>query len=504
MATTATFSQIDPKEVQGLVRFGFGRLTEACYLLLRIRDPIKARAWCSMAQVTTSELLGRPPEVALQVAFTAAGLRALGVPADLMAGFSREFLSGVAGDKNRSQRLGDVGESAPESWVWGGPTDIPHALVMLFAAPGKLENLRRDTQSEIFNAAFDLITILGTSNMGGHEPFGFADGISEPAMDWEGTKKAGNDQIAFSNLVAAGEFLLGYLNEYGKYTDRPLLDAGHQSAAELPPALDVPGKKDVGRNGSYVVMRTLEQDVRAFWSFVDQQTKSDPSARRQLAEGMVGRRLDGTPLVKQRSGSIEGVAPGPKGDSNRFTYDQDSEGTQCPFGGHVRRANPRNGDFPDKPTWWLPRIWSMLGFSSLGMRTDIMASTRFHRILRRGREYGALLTPEEATQPPRPGEAKPGLHFLCINANIGRQFEFIQNAWLMSTKFDGLTGESDPLLGSRVPIGDGLPTDNFTIARAQGARKCVAGLPRFVTVKGGAYLFLPSVSALRYFGRLKD
>jgi deferrochelatase/peroxidase EfeB len=142
-----------------------------------------------------------------------------------------------------------------------------------------------------------------------------------------------------------------------------------------------------------------------------------------------------------------------------------------------------------------------LGFASKGMRTDIMASTRFHRILRRGREYGPGLTPEQAVQNPPADDPKRGLHFLCLTANIGRQFEFVQNAWLMSTKFDGLTEESDPLLGSRTPIGDGRSTDSFTIPREQGLRRCIAGLPRFVTVRGGAYFFLPGIRALRYFSR---
>jgi hypothetical protein len=30
-------------------------------------------------------------------------------------------------------------------------------------------------------------------------------------------------------------------------------------------------------------------------------------------------------------------------------------------------------------------------------------------------------------------------------------------------------------------------------------RRRVEGLPRFVTVRGGAYFFLPSLRALRYF-----
>ena len=47
--------------------------------------------------------------------------------------------------------------------------------------------------------------------------------------------------------------------------------------------------------------------------------------------------------------------------------------------------------------------------------------------------------------------ADTGLHFICLVANIKRQFEFVQSAWLMGSKFAGLTGESDPLLGHRLP-----------------------------------------------------
>src|SRR5205085_1175148 len=129
---------IDPADVQGLVRFAHARMTEACYLTLRIRDAAAARAWCTAAPVTTAETLAHPPEVALQVAFTAPGLRALGVPDDVVAGFSAEFLSGMAGEENRSRRLGDVGANAPAGWLWGGPESIPHVLVMFFAGPGKL------------------------------------------------------------------------------------------------------------------------------------------------------------------------------------------------------------------------------------------------------------------------------------------------------------------------------------------------------------------------------
>jgi deferrochelatase/peroxidase EfeB len=493
-------TSIDPKDVQGLVRFGYARLTEACYLLLRIRDAAAARAWCATAPVATAEFQEHPPEVAMQVAFTWAGLSRLGVPSDVLAGFSAEFQSGMSGDENRSRRLGDVGPSAPSEWLWGGAASTPDVLVMLFSLPNKLEQWRT-AQEGSWAAAFELIYCLDTSDLNGHEPFGFKDGISQPEIDWAATRNGGSDQITYTNLVAAGEFLLGYRNEYGNYTDRPLLDSNDPLGADLLPAEDMPAKKDVGRNGTFVVMRTLEQDVPGFWKFLDEQSASNGATRQQLAESMVGRGIEGQPLACTSAGPIEGIDSGPAGDSNRFTFDQDPTGTQCPLGAHIRRANPRNTDYPDAPSWWLPRVWSKLGGASKGMRTDIMASTRFHRILRRGREYGTGLNPTQAVLDPQTRDEKRGLHFLCLNANIGRQFEFVQNAWLMSTKFDGLSGESDPLLGNRTRIGDGLPTDNFTIPREGGIRRCIAGLPQFITVRGGEYFFLPGIRALRYFSR---
>jgi deferrochelatase/peroxidase EfeB len=141
----------------------------------------------------------------------------------------------------------------------------------------------------------------------------------------------------------------------------------------------------------------------------------------------------------------------------------------------------------------------MLGFGPRGFRDDLMSSVRFHRILRRGREYGSELKPEEALEPAPPNEPKRGLHFICLNANISRQFEFLQNAWMVNTKFSGLTGESDPLLGTRAKI-PGCPiTADFTQPQEDGLARKVSGLPQFVTVRGGAYFFLPSLRALRYF-----
>ena len=70
---------------------------------------------------------------------------------------------------------------------------------------------------------------------------------------------------------------------------------------------------------------------------------------------------------------------------------------------------------------------------------------------------------------------------------------------MMNTKFSGLTGESDPLLGNREAIPGCPVTGNFTEPEYGGLRRRSSGLPQFVTVRGGAYFFLPGLRALRYF-----
>jgi deferrochelatase/peroxidase EfeB len=141
----------------------------------------------------------------------------------------------------------------------------------------------------------------------------------------------------------------------------------------------------------------------------------------------------------------------------------------------------------------------MLGFGPKGFYDDLTSSVRFHRILRRGREYGSELSPEQALEPaPENGQPRR-LNFICLNANISRQFEFLQNAWIASTKFSGLPGESDPLLGTRESIPGCSITSSFTVPRDGSLRCRISGLRQFVTVRGGAYFFLSSLRALRYF-----
>jgi Dyp-type peroxidase family len=412
-----------------------------------------------------------------------------------MEGFSREFRNGMNTDY-RNRLLGDVNLNAPKHWKWGGPESEPHLLVMFFAGPEHFASFVQSTKGETWSDAFENEIWLETSNLDGDEPFGFADGISQPQIDWDQQRETPCTQLEYTNIVALGEFLLGYRNEYGKITDRPLLDPDTTNA-ELLPAVDAPEKKDLGRNGTYLVMRQMEQDVPEFWKFLYEHAGGNLVEAGLLGAKMVGRTKAGDPLLPIQNEPIPGTEPRTV-KQNQFTYDADPAGARCPFGAHIRRANPRNSDFPERRISALRKLIIILGFGPKGFYDDLISSVRFHRILRRGREYGSELSPEQALQQPPPNEPR-GLHFICLNANISRQFEFLQSAWIANTKFSGLMGESDPLLSNPEPISGSSVSGNFTIPGEGTLRRRVSGLRQFVTVKGGAYFFLPSLRALRYF-----
>jgi len=165
-----------------------------------------------------------------------------------------------------------------------------------------------------------------------------------------------------------------------------------------------------------------------------------------------------------------------------FCYrDSDADGFKCFICSHVRRSNPRDTLGPDA--------------------TKALKTANRHRILRRGRSYGHR--PED---PRVPDAIDRGLLFICLNSDIERQFEFCQQTWINNPVFGGLDGEVDPLIGN-ISKTESTPanSDNgdterdaiFTI-QADPLRTRVHNLERFVTVKGGAYFFLPSIRALRY------
>jgi len=97
--------------------------------------------------------------------------------------------------------------------------------------------------------------------------------------------------------------------------------------------------------------------------------------------------------------------------------------------------------------------------------------------------------PEETLQPAPPNESPRGLHFICLNANILRQFEFLQKRMDSEHQVFRRNRRKRPASGNRESIPGCPVTGNFTVPGDGTLRGRVSGLPQFVTVRGGAYFF---------------
>ena len=456
------------QDVQGLLVSGYARMHRAKYVMLEVTDRERARRWLDglLPRITTSV---RPTERrCVNIAFTASGLRELGISdADLLT-FSVPFQEGMA-EPHRSRVLGDWGPSDPSTWVWGRlGDDRLHVLLLLFGCdPDELAEVESDELAPAVRGGAVAVVheltpepLPGKVNCGkfGIEHFGFADGMSQPVVRGSGQEQRYKGDDARRTVIEPGEFVLGYRNAYGKVTPVPRVATGT-------------GRPwDFGRHGTYLVFRQLAQDVAGFWQYVDRQTlrpdgSADEEARVRLASKMVGRWPSGAPLVRTPHLDDPDL-----GADNSFGFAQwDREGLRCPIGSHVRRSNPRDASPDARP----PRALEL---------------ANLHRIIRRGRVYGAGL---DAPLDGDDGQER-GLFFLCLNANIERQFEFVQQNWCNNTKFGGLYDEADPITGTQ-PEGGG----QFTV-QGVPVRTRHHGVPNFVTVRGGAYFFLPGIPALRY------
>ena len=162
-----------------------------------------------------------------------------------------------------------------------------------------------------------------------------------------------------------------------------MLDADSAGARDLLSAEDAQDKKDVGRNGTYLVMRQLRQDVRSFWQFVHQQSSADSVAAEKLAAAFVGRTRAGDPLVPMQEQPIPGIGPDPdQVRQNQFTFARDPMGVACPLARmSIARIAKHRFWAPDR----LAKLITMLGFGPDGFRDDLMSGSLSSH-LRRGRE----------------------------------------------------------------------------------------------------------------------
>ncbi len=479
-------------EIQGIILRGYKHHRYSKYLFFQIEDPARTKQWLNgvIPEITTSvpwsDNAARPT-TSFNIAFTYSGISELGYE-DTTNTFSREFKEGMA-EENRSRMLGDTGDSAPEKWELGGPTgplgkDNIQVLLMLYGVDwASLDEYARRHKDQIeqtggLKLLYEQDSYINPQN---EEPFGFRDGLSQPAVEGYGhsLSDAGSDEggtLKGETTVKAGEFILGYPNEYNQLPITPTVAIVKDEKGILPllpPDPDKPGQpttdtiRDFGQNGTYIVYRKLEQDVAGFWSFMNK-AAGGPGKGAKLAAKFMGRWPSGAPLVLCPEQDDPALAADPDRVNDFKFQEADPHGFKCPKGSHIRRSNPRDSLDP-------------------GPEESQVVVNR-HRIIRRGRPYG-MAAPDSPAQPNRDNSV--GIVFIAINSSIKRQFEFVQQMWVDDQKFDGLYDNMDGVTGS-------VETSTTMTIQDKPVRRRIKNVPRFVTVKGGGYFFLPSIAALKY------
>jgi len=551
-------SKLETSQIQSLVFGGLGFMPEGICVLYNLPDDSgEARSFIK----TLGPLVGFGDgrrlrrRAVLTIALGPRALEKLGLPEGCVQGFPAAFVEGMSLEA-RKRILGDIGKNDPASWEWGRD---PHDVALLIYGNSKLgdadcvddgigpslEDSRDDPVGALdrwIEAQADAVGMapphrvpLKPVEKPAKEPFGFVDGISQPVIRGSYQSFRRNDPI---HLVEPGEFIIGYPDNRGNFPPEPELSALLDPANRLPVSERsrefgnsiVEAPRAIGRNGTFLVIRQLEQDVEGFDLYCAKEAKRLekrlPAPYEMtpdfIAAKLVGRWPDGGSLVRnpyypfereqqeravrrksrdtaegfdetsaiaasgQPLGSDmsrpetnppEGTSiatpaeTGPEGQrgpretrargDNDFLYGtEDPQATRCPFGAHIRRANPRDSLMP-------------------GSMEQVSISNR-HRMLRVGRLYE-----------PAPGR-DPGLMFMCLNGDIERQFEFIQQTWLISPSFHGLVGEQDPLTSNAEGTGYVIPSHDGPVR--------LDPLPQFVRTIGGGYFFMPGRSLLQYLG----
>jgi Dyp-type peroxidase family len=428
------------------------------HIFLKFLDGAKARIWLGNM---FKRVNARPEEhgtrFTVNIGFTYEGLKALGLSQRSLDSFPEAFRVGMRG---RAHVVGDVGPHAPEHWEGGvGGPDI-HAMgwIRTDSDQGR-EEATRIIRAEMevtggleIRFVQDTMALAHEDGIGSEgEHFGFADPISQPPIEGADAPSYPGDGVLQEDgtwrPLKPGEFLLGYEDEIG------------------PPGTQAPEPFELRVNGTYMVFRKLYQDVAAFRKYLATAAKSlyggdDHYHQELVAAKMMGRWRSGCPLDLSPDKDDPAIAADPNR-RNNFTYKGDDRGLRCPLGAHLRRSNPRA--------------------TPLKRSTEV----RRHRLIRRGVEYGPHLK-EGALDD---DGVDRGLINLFIQADIERQFEFVQHEWMKGGEFIGLDpNEQDPI--------NGVGGEGSQMLVPGAKQPFLFDLPTFVKVKGGEYLFVPGLKAL--------
>lgn len=424
----------------------------------------------------------------INIGFTAAGLSALGV-ADLAKIKDPSFKTGLAA---QSAGLGDPtgGDGAPANWRLGKPTDKLHGLVLITGpTQASVDATLKEVRELAGTSWTEIYAELGKTRpvQRGHEHFGFLDGVSQPGVRGQIdkafpahmflTESQNPDDpgqgLPGSDLLWPGAFVFGYHTQQASTLDDPgpIADGG------------LPWMK----NGSFMVFRRLKQLVPEFDGFTDQAADKLDMDPDLLRARMVGRWKSGapivtTPLQDEPDLGAEVLL------RNKFEFSDDAGGRRCPYGAHIRKAYPRNDITPagaNKPT-------------DFEKREASEANTQTHRILRAGIPFGDEVQDDETKQGKTLNER--GLMFVCYQAAIADQFEFILKFWVNNPAFppasNGAAGQ-DPILGQGEGSNRTRSFGGAVVNYPTGPHGAPLTLPAdFIQPTGGGYFFMPSIEAV--------
>ncbi len=461
-------SSVDLADIQGNILRGY-RKPRVRYLLLEVGDRTAAHRWLAdsisggVPQITTQAPWTTKPETCFNIGVTFEGLRALGTPAASLDTFPAEFREGMS---DRSGKLGDIGPSAPQHWP--SPFDQPkrlHLVATIYAQDiAQLDGVQQQCL-----AGQSGLTLLGKRDgwnfHGNYVHFGYHDNISQPRFEdvYDPERHADGQPIA-----PLGTVLLGHPTNFDGLR------------------WQVPQPRALGHNGSFNAFRVLKQDVVGFETYLDRaaaELLAHPAVDEVLAPGteakigaglsrydamrevvaanLCGRWRNGVPLA------VSPDTPQPRSELNRNDFDYDAS-SRCPYGAHVRRCNPRGGQIVQR------------------------VANHSRRLVRRGMPYGPPYDPTT------PDTEERGLLGNFIGASLGAQFEAMSCDWLnLGLQDPRITGSNDPVVGSNETESSwfDMPLRTSRVIRLRG-------LPRFVETRGGAYTFLPSVSAIGFLASL--
>lgn len=470
---------LDLDEIQGHLLIGFGGAPQALGAYTAADPAAAARtagSWAEMVTPTSRLLprMGVPAREALAsrvetgpwvaLALSRRVLEAAGRPVDFDdPWFAAPSMAHVS---SLQDPLPASGGARGTDWVVGRP-DRP-VDVLLVVAAGSVSAAEEvvgwftdQAKSWIDGEPFveRLLPMKGSK-----EHFGFRDGISQPAVlglrgdgslfdgrraeDDGGPPKTTNAQ----DLVWPGEFVFGYRT--------PVEGDPRVAGPPARPADDTAAA--FARNGSMLVYRRLAQDVPAFRAFCEKKAAEHADevaglTPETLADLIVGRRPTGVPLTAPPDADVKDPAVG-----NAFDFGQDAMDQACPLGAHIRKVNPRKGP-KDK---------------------------QLRRILRRGAPFGSAYVEGEAAPPP----GGRGLVFLAYMTNAREQFGVLSVDWMNNTDAPAGRGGHDMLVG-QVSAGRSRV---FDLRRDPPEVEITAGPDEtWVHMTGGAFLFAPSIGALR-------